>query len=282
LSEPYTTNLDFEVKFINQPDSTLLLSYSPKKITIEVNGHGFNLFSHYFNSKPIEVDLSKLNNKGNDWFDWDSNENYSEIVGQFPYDARIEKINTDRIRFNMVQMSRKRVPFSLQNELNVNAGFVLDTIYFKPDSTWIIGPVNELKSFDSFPIGYVNEQELNQDISSSIKIETRNYWEIELDKVELIVLLDNFTQGKIKVPILISNAPHNSKVKLFPDEVEVLFNIPTKDYHTINPNDFIIKADFNALDSINGKVHLELLSSPESVEMMALKPNEIDYLFIYQ
>ncbi len=282
LSKPYSTNLDFSVNFINQPDSFLLQDYAPTTFSVQVQGHGFNLLSHYFSSKELELDLSKIKKTDEEWYEWNANDHYSDIVQQIPYKDQLEKINTERIRINLIRMSQKKIPLVLDQSFMVEAGFVMDTVFFAPDSVLVTAPKSSLAQIDNFKVTYDQESKLGQDIMVDIIIDPAENWHLNVDKVQLNVKLDKLTQGKIKVPIHVLNAPPSSKVKLFPDEVELLFNVPTKYYHGVSQRDFIVKADFNSVDTTNGKVHLQLIQSPDKVEMMALKPNEIDYLFIYQ
>mgnify|MGYP000266750837 CR=1 FL=1 len=282
LSKPYSTNLDYTVQFTNLPTSLLLIDYSPKDISIHVKGHGFNLLSHYFSSDELSVDLSEIIKKEDGTYEWVVRDHFSDIVQQIPFKEEIEKINTDRIRLNLKEISQKKIPVVLEEELIVESGFVIDTIYFKPDSIIVIAPLEALEKMINFKLKFNQENKIKNDFSKELLVENPEYWNTNISTFELNVRVDNLTQGKIKVPIHVLNAPLSSKVKLFPDEVELLFNIPTKYYHGINERDFMVKADFNKVDTTNGKVHLELIQIPDKVELMALKPNVIDYLFIYQ
>lgn len=282
FSRDYTASLNFDIRFLNQPDSTILLDYSPKELTVQVKGQGFSLLSYYFRSNVIDVDLSGVEEDQDGWYLWETNAHFSDIVKQFAKKEQIDKINTDRVRLKLQKLARKRIPVRLNNKLLLQNGFVLDEIVLNPDTIEILAPGEELAKLDFFDLKIAVENPLSEDMSFTIPLNYPEHWNINITEVRLDVKMDKLTQQKLKVPIQVTNVPDTSKAKLFPDEVELLFNVPTRFYHQINAQDFLVRADFQRVGSGDGKVYLELVKYPEQIELMVMKPQEADYLLIYE
>ncbi len=68
LSESYINDAIFDFKFVNVPDSLLLIEASKKEVDVKVQATGFQFLGFNLKNKEVKIDLSSASQKGGKYY----------------------------------------------------------------------------------------------------------------------------------------------------------------------------------------------------------------------
>ena len=97
LSKTYTSDVEFEVKYINLPIDKVLQTTPINQLEASVSSTGFTLLRYQLKSKELMIDLAALAYKSGTTFYYLPNNHLSDLKSQLNVDTKIDRIKQDKI-----------------------------------------------------------------------------------------------------------------------------------------------------------------------------------------
>ena len=286
LSKDYYTNVECRIEYRNIPENKLLDS-ADSLITMEVYTQGFRLFNiKYLSDKPeIEIDL-KNNKIQKHRYKYGSYVLSSELVGSIAAQLEIEneivEIRPDTINFTLEEMMSKELPVKPKLQLSFKKQYQLDNeIELKPASVIVSGLPSFVDTMQFVPTQQVLLEELSESKNLMIplkKPKSSTKIKYSRDSVQLIIPVEKFTEASIEVPITVKSK--DKRVKLFPEEVSIIYLVSISDYNKVNADMFAAEADFSEVSPGSRTVRIRVTHSPKFVRIMRLKPEKAEFIYL--
>jgi hypothetical protein len=287
MSKQYTTVISYPVTFKNMPEDKVLVSKLPESLELKVNAYGYTLFRYSFSASipPILFDINsfyeKIAVKSN-------NTNVfiitkivkNKIEAQLQPEMTVIEIAPDTIKLQFATMITKNVPVLA----NVKASFkqpsklagVIKTI---PEYIEVSGPSTIL---DTMKYVYTNSYDFN-DLEKSVlqKASLKVFNELKYSETKVIIDIpvDKFTEKSFYVPIFVKNGSERINLKLFPDKVNVKFQVSSSRFNEVIPAHFGFSVNFQDVEfSLSNKLKVNLDSQPDNLYYIQFEPAYVEYI----
>lgn len=280
LSKTYTSEVNYDIEYINLPQHKTLINTPLKNINLLVKASGFNLLTTNISNKPIKLDLEKTTKKKGINYYFLSKNIQPQIQNQLKSGVELIQILKDSISLKIGTLSSKKVPLKPNLNINFKLGFDLaKSISIKPDSILISGDESELKN-----IAFLDLEKLDlKNVSENIEVESNiitpknSNFKISSKQANIIITVDKFTEGEIEVPVIVKNAP--DEINIFPKKVKLIYKVGLSNFNKINPDLFKIECDYNEVNT-KGVSYLtpKAQSLSDLVTLIRIVPDKIDFL----
>lgn len=282
LSKSYTSDVEFEVKYINLPIDKVLQSKPIDKLEASVVSTGFNLLRYKINSKEVLIDLKNVAYKSGTTFYYLPNKHLSDLKAQLNVDTKIDRIKQDTIFLNLGINISKRIPVKLVSDIQYKLGYnLIDEIYLTPDSVNIIGPKAQLDTIHAINTKQLVLTDVSEVIQQNIELQLPISEQVATSDlmVKVSAKVDKFTEGSFTVPFTVINIPSNYSVTTFPSEIEVTYIVALSNFSKITEESFVIECDFeHAIKNELNYLIPVLKQTPTLVSSYKITPNKIDFL----
>jgi hypothetical protein len=280
LSKEYTNTITFTIEKTNVPPEDIILNNStPLNITLKT--HGFKWLNYYFSKPKIKIDFSKDVYKKDSVFIWNKSKAYLENT-QFGKQIELLNISPDTLFFKFSINMVKKLPVKLNSDIQFSQGFDVSKPYvLEPDSIVVIGPRAIVSKMERIETSQVSLKEVRSNVSESVKLKfPKNSSDLTYsnNKITLIVAVEKYTEGTLKIPVNIINVPENIKLKYFPKEVNVSYYVSLSDFNTISAKDFEIICDYSKAINEQSLLVPELEQFPESVKNVKINQQRIEFI----
>ncbi|MFK5879404.1 MAG: hypothetical protein QM478_07895 [Flavobacteriaceae bacterium] len=282
LSKIYTSDVEFEVKYINLPIDKVLQSTPINRFDALVVSTGFTLLRYQLKSKELMIDLKALAYKSGTTFYYLPNNHLSDLKAQLDVDTKIDRIKQDTIFFNLGINISKKIPVKLVSDIHYKLGYnLIDKIFLSPDSVSIIGPKAQLDTIHIINTKQLVLTDVSEEIQQNIELQLPASKQIATSDLMVAVSakVDKFTEGSFKAPFTVINIPEGYSVTTFPSEIEVTYIVALSNFSKITEDSFIIECDFE--QAINNELNYlipVLKQTPTLVSSYKITPNKIDFL----
>lgn len=295
LNKSYVSEINLKVKYTNFPEDKVLANAPPDELLVSVQENGFNLIRiKYFSRYTPVIDINSFSRlhkleeskSGNDFYVLTKNllepvkEEMSKKHGN---DLDVLEISPDTIHFQLDKVSRKKVPvkpvvkLEFDNEYNVRG-----SISSMPDSILISGAE---RIIDTIEFVETKSKTLNSVHSDKmLDVELKEYTHVRFDEkmVRLTIPVERFTEKSVKCPVQTINVPDSLYLRIFPNEVEVVFLVAISDYEVVNASLFEVIVNYNSLQESVAenpeKLKIELKTYPEYIHSPILKNKVVDFM----
>lgn len=282
LSESYISNATFKLSYVKVPEGYLLKSASKEDLDVKLEALGFQFLSFGFESKNIDIDLSKAIKKDSK-FILTAKQIKKQVEDRLPNSMVLKDLDRENLIFEFVEIITKIVPVTVDIKMNLQKNCMLEgAIKINPENIEVTGPKNEIDTLQSVKTDLVELNNIGENFSKTIKVITpkvlknTNY---SLQEIVVTGEVSRFSEKMIKgIPITIINLPKDTIVKTFPDRVGVLCKASLKVLKTISKENFIVVADYNAMLEGKEKVILEVQSKPSNVYSATLIEKKVTYI----
>jgi YbbR domain-containing protein len=295
LSKETITTFPVTLQITNLPDSIIFNQQTDSVIAISLQTTGVRLFSNPFfkRNSNIEIDYRSLQKprgqSSNLYF-------YTATQAELKYSLENEipasnvSANPDTIFFSATKAFKKKVPVVVDRDIRFRPGFrQYNFPVITPDSIYVTGP-EFLRDSVNF-IKTATIVALDADKSIETKTELINPWSnrsVTLSETDVKVTLqiEEFTEATIELPISLDCPQLNEKysdarILLFPEKVTVHYLVALKDIPAINPSMFGSKVFCpDSLLQNNNRLPVEINEHPGLVEIIRLRPSEVEYVWI--
>jgi hypothetical protein len=282
FSKQYTSIVKFPITYISIPDGVVWGDRGEEYLYMSTTSSGFQHLAYVLDRKEIELDLSKLRSLGNDQYFLLPREQISSIIQQFPSDLGLIYRSPDSIFFDLSKKIDKKIPVVLHDSLLLAPSFQFakEVVVF-PDSITISGPTSLVSKIDKIETELYFKDNIRESSTSAVMLKSLDIDKVELsdEKVDVTILVEQFTQNSINVPIIIRNVPKGYLLKIFPDKVKVTFNTSLSNFESVKQSSFRIVADYNKIKEGNSHIiPLEQVFMEDKIVLIKMNPSEVEFL----
>lgn len=282
FSKQYTNTIGFGIEKINVPQEILILNDSVK-LNVTLKTHGFNWLKYCFSKPKIKIDFSEDVYKKEHLFIFNKSKSYLNNT-QFAKQVELLNISPDTIAFRYGINTVKKVPVVLNTVINFSPGFDMpNKIIAKPDSITVVGPDVLVSGINELHAESLTLNKVRTNINKSVKLRLpKNTPNLKFSASEIVLqgAVEKFTEGTLKVPVLLVNAPKNAKVKYFPKVVSVSYYVSLKNFNSILPKHFKVVGDFSGIDENQTFFIPKLESKPNAVKNVRIGQKRVEYILV--
>lgn len=286
LSDSYSVNYTFRVKYNNVPTDLRLTKMVDTTLNLSLSTRGFsilkmNLFDDMENL-DINLDNYTIEHRGDvtyTIYTQELTEKLAELIGVSEKDIQFSKAT---LTFEMEKTGEKRVPvipdysLSFVSQYDLYSGVKTD-----PGFILVYGPKKVLDTLTHIATKKLVLENLMSD--QVVKVELANpapgLLSFDNNEVTLYFKVDKFTESEIKVSINLSNLQY--KIKTFPSQVKIFYRVAQIDFNKVRPHQFNIYPVLNNMDILQAqKLPLKLSKQPNFVRNIRIVPSDVEFLII--
>ncbi len=294
LSKETTMVLPVELSITNLPTNLIFTHFSDSTFAFSLQTTGIRMLSSPNRGKQaLEIDFATLQKLRGDvenvyFYTASQAETKYSLLNEIPR-ANVNA-HPDTIFLTATNAFRKRVPVVAQLAINYRRGFMLYNFpLVTPDSVYVSGPESlkdSVKLINTELIQADNVDKNLQMVASLINPLPNNRIKISRTQVEVQVPVEEFTEATVELPLEI-NCPDidrhfpESKILLFPENVDIHYLVALKDIKTITPDMFKITVQCPDT-AAQGKSRLPILVTehPGLVDIIRARPPDVEYVWI--
>ena len=282
LSKSYTTEVAFDVVYVNLPIDKVFQTSAIPEINATVISSGFNLLKYGFNRRKLQLDVSNLAYKKGSEYYYLPNNHLTDLRLQLNNESIIQRIYQDTIFIALGQNKTKKVPIELDADIQFELGYnFVEAIKITPDSIDIIGPEKVLDTIYSISTEKVKLINVSSAISKTVQLEPLNNNGLTFSTFETILTaeVDKFTEGSLTLSFEILNLPENYTITTFPKEVKVIYKVGLTNFSKITAKNMKVVCDFK--QSQDNKLEYltpQLQEQSSLISSVRFVPNKITFL----
>jgi len=283
LNKDYITEISYSIKFVNNNKKLILVSKFPKTLDLTVKTDGYTILKNNlsFNTIPIIIDIDKnfkyLKHKNKLYFA--TNATKSIINKKLENNnIIIYNISPDTIFAEYTTTISKKVKIIPNIKFKLKQQFLLKKLLLTPDSINITGAKIILDTLKN-----VNTEELNlgiidKTIKRNVKLAKIKNLNFKENRTNVELIVEKFTQAKIKIPIKIINIPDTSSIMLIPTNTTISYNVALNDFNKIKATDFKIIFDYSKISESNNFSQIQLVKYPSFIKNINISPQQVKYI----
>ena len=282
LSNNYEDFIDVNYFYKNFPDEKGILGELPINSRIEVETSGYNIFKYKYliNTPKIIIDIDKCSNQKNNTLSFINEKVKSSISKILGSDVKILQSDFIHKTYKLSNLASKKVRIKPNIQTSFAKQYRLSSdIKVQPTEIKVSGYKGLIDTLKAVYTEDVNYTDLNNNLSTKVKIKKVANLRFSVDSVNISVLVEKYTEKRIKIPIKVINKPKSIEVDLFTNEIEVVFNIGLNNYENIDAT--LFKAVLDYKDMINSSSNLSqvrIVKQPKSIKKLKFSPKEIEFL----
>lgn len=281
LSGTYTSNVIFDLKYVNTPENLLLTNASKQKVDVKLEAMGFQFLAFNFVAKSVKIDVSSVKENANTFFI--PQETYKkQIEKQLSNSMKLLDIDTDTIFFDFQEIVSKEILVQARIKVNLAQNYLLDgDLDIDPKVVEVKGPKNEIDSIRIVKTVPLDLDGVSSDFSQKIslyKSEALLNTTFSLPNVVVSGKVSRFSERIIKVSVRVMNLPDGMNMKTFPDQVSILCKAKVDVLKTLESSNFQITVDYNSIQNNTKKLVLKLSKKPKNLHSITMNEKEVTYI----
>jgi hypothetical protein len=285
LSSFYTLGFDVQLKIVNPPaDIWISDEASTHSLKAIINAKGFQLIKiSYFSKKPVEIKIPLSTvpfRKQNQHTYYINTLNIKEfITADFGISENDISFSENEINFNVEPIFSAIIPVSLAHDFHFKDQFgQYGDIKLNPETVEVFAPKHILDTLTFVTTELIEKKGILESFSGTAKIVFDENKFRPLNKyIDYEVNVEKFTESKVKIRV---QKPAKPLLKVFPDHVEIFYNVATKDFDKINTEEFIAEIDTNGLFDRKQFLNIRVLKMPVEVQINRVSPERVEYLIL--
>ncbi|MBW6478488.1 MAG: hypothetical protein K0B37_03600 [Bacteroidales bacterium] len=294
LSRESAAIIPVSIELVNIPSELIVTGQSDSTFIINAQSTGVKLLSSRFLRRVSRIDsdfntLQQIRRDGIQMYYMTSSqaEIRFSLLSDIPRSALT--VHPDTIFFHTIKAFSKKVPVRFVKDLELQTGFkIYDIPALTPDSIVVSGPLNMADSVSFVRTSPLRTKGVYQDIARTISLE--NPWKnrqvtFSQNEVEVFLSVEEFTEATVDLAVEIdcsaSSDINAEDLMLFPDRVNVYYLVALKDVNAITADMFSVRV--NCPDTLSPgrfRLEVEIRESPSLVDIIRIRPAEVEYILI--
>ncbi|MCH9661288.1 MAG: hypothetical protein K0U54_10305 [Bacteroidetes bacterium] len=267
------------IVYTNIPESSSITDSSVNELSFGAFINGFQSLSYKFNNPTLTIDVSKYYETGDTLIFISDLEISKMINSQIDDKLKVESLSVEELVIGLDAMLSKKVPIQLKTDVSYKEGFwSLGNFIVTPDSVTVFGPSEIINTITEITTEELVAKNVSEKIENQLNLKVPEKIFVSQEQVEVKVNVDEFTQKKVIVPIILQNVPEDTAFKLLPEKLELTFNVSVHQFNDITANDFMVACDITSLTNGVNFMVPKVIKQPENIHQLELATKKIEYL----
>lgn len=287
LGRDYTTSILVPVRYVNFPENKTLLNEVPERIAVNVSGNGYNLIKHRssFDQDTLEINIDNLNMSM--WGEYQRGYLNASEIGKVLQERvggllSINRVLTDTLSFVFDLKVSRSIAIKPEVSFSLPQGYVaLDSGSVAPDHVEIYGALSLLDTLSHVKTEALTLGQLTKDKSVKVAVDRAALGSdpvLKTDSVVLNVRIDQLTDKRMVIQPEIRNVPDSIDLLIFPNSIEISFQVPLSRFSDISERDFQLSVDYDERTKDIQLLPVNLSSWPEQAYRVKVQPETVEFV----
>jgi YbbR-like protein len=281
FSKESTATINTNLVFTNLPSTVSISPNTPKDLDFNISANGFQFLSYKLNVPTIDIDISKFYEQG-DTLILISNSELNKIINsQLDNYIQVSQISLDELWVDLDPIVTKNVAIQFISEIQYKEGYKsLGNVTLRPDSVGVSGPSEVLDSIRSIITETFVKKNVSETINGTLVLQNpkNSILVLSNETTEIQLIVEEFTQKRLSIPIEITNVPGDIELKIIPESIDVSFEVSLSKFNSISEEDFRIVCDYATRSLEENFMIPKLLTKPDGLHNIELQTKKIEYL----
>jgi len=287
LEEIYTTQLKIPIKITGYDQNKFIKSGNIFNLSITINGYGYDIVKYSLKNKLSILQINLNNIKLYPLKSRDTNNFYFltkdlslQISAQIDPNLKILNISPDTIFLTFSQLISKHIPIKPNIHITYAKQYInKNPIQIEPNKTLAQGPSYIIDSLSYIPTKKIEINNLSYSIKEKIPLKPPNNVKVIPKYTTLIIEVEQYTEARLTIPIKIINLPAKYNLLLFPDKINVRFNVGIENYKKIQAKHFTAVVDYKDIEKLPGdKLPVKIIHKPNNIYSFSYFPYSVEYI----
>jgi len=281
FSKDFTATVEASINYINLPNNTVLAANNMDKLTFDLTSSGFDFLSYKFKKPVITIEVSDYAIKENLLVNITNNDLIKIITSELKNNIAVKNVSVNEINLKLDTIVSKEIPIRIVTDITFKNGFkAVNEIAIDSKTIIVSGPSKVMDSIANVLTKPIKYELLSNPVSGEIELASINKENISFskNKISYTILVEEFTQKVLFIPITIENLPIGTNIKLIPEVISISFDVSVTKYNNISENDFIVICDYNKRNVEENFMNPEIHKKPTLIQNVLLQNNKIEYL----
>ena len=281
FSEETTDTIHANLAFTNLPSSVSISPKTASDIEFDISANGFEFLSHKINAPQINIDVSKFYKDGDTLISISSSELNKIIMAHFGNDTRVTNLSMSTLEVPLDVVVSKKVPVQLVSDISYKEGYkAVGAPILKPDSVVVSGPSASVYKIESISSEIVTGKDVSETLESVVGLHLDENTDLSISEetVSLQIIVEEFAQKRMNLPVEVINVPPDIQLKLLPENIIISFDVSVNQFNSISENDFKIVCDYALRSSGENILVPKLVNQPEGLYHIEWSTKKVEYL----
>lgn len=284
LNKDYTAVISYPVKYVNLPQGKHLTAELPTTLSLEVRAKGFALLGHSISTSflPITFNVNTYSNhllEKEDVFEYtvNTNEIKDKISNQLNTEIKLLDISPTTIEFKFAQSITKMVAIRPVVNYTLKRQYILNKITATPDSIPVSGPANIMDTLQYVPTLPIVLKELGKSVTREADLADVSGCTFDDTPVKLDLEVEQFTEARKTVRLEAVNVPDSLYLRLFPDNINLTYDVGLSNYDKISNSDFRFYVDYKQT-VLSSLLDIKVGKVPPYIKNLVYTPQKVEYI----
>ncbi len=279
MSKSYESEFTFTLVY-QYPDNYLPTKDPPAQIRVTLTGEGWQLMKKRFKGSKDSI-MINVHGTGSYYV---AAQDLSFKISNFikTDELQLSQLRQDGFNIELVPRMEKILPVksTLTYTLPDQYGFA-DSLSLHPDSVTIRGPSNQLKEIEYWRTRKDDLGMIKGAFERQITLEQPDSRLIQISpgQVTAAIHSEPFTEQSFFVPLRLRDTPERPFM-IFPEEVQLKFEVGMSQYEQINAEDFKIRLEKSSTVDPSSTYRVLIDDTPEKIRKLRYSPKEVELFFM--
>jgi hypothetical protein len=281
FSKEYTDTLQANLVYKNVPEQVAIIGESTTMIRFDIVTNGFESLFYKIKKPRIDLNIGTLYQEGANSIVLTSDDLKNILNDQISNNNSVRSVSGQGLRIDLDPIVSVNLPILVKKNIQYREGFKgIGDFETDPDSVLVSGPKNAIAVLDHIESEQIDLKDVSKNIERELKLVQPESLKIKMEPRSIVatLIVREFTQKQLLLPVELFNVPEAQNVKLLPESVMVAFDISIEDFNTITESDFLLTCDFSTRDESDNSLVLVLEEHPAIISNIVLATQRIEYL----
>jgi hypothetical protein len=283
LQRDYERKIELPLHYKNVPQEWILANDNPEKITVLVKDKGSTLMYYFWsaNFSPIDVSVANLSRAADHSLHVTNQELETMLSKQLISSTSILAIEPREIHLRYDSLSRHAAAVVADVVVQTKPGFQLSgQIILSHPEVQLYGRSQVIDTLRYIKTKRATFENVSATRDYAVALDLPEGVKADHETVKLTIPVEEFTEKKLRLPVLCSDMPSTYALRIFPSSVEVTCNIPLSSFKELTEEEVEIRIPFQDFQEYQstGKLPLRITRKPPWVAGAVIVPDEVEFI----
>ncbi|MDR1200259.1 MAG: YbbR-like domain-containing protein [Tannerellaceae bacterium] len=282
MQEEYEIQVTIPLHYRNLPPEIAFVQSPPTEITARVRDKGGVLLNYSIANKisAIELNLKELHTDKSGAFVYTKSDLEGAIMKKLISTTSLLSFEPQQIQEPYSKLIKKNLPVVFNGDIQTEPGFVISKdIIITPSAVNVYGSDVAMETLQSVKTTYLEIKKAKRPINRTVQLEEINGVTIEPAKVAVAIMIEEFTEKTLEIPLKNVNTPSDYTIRMFPSVVKVTCTVPLSHYVNLTEDDFAAEVSVANIDrNVSGMLPVLLTKKPTWVGKVTITPASIEFI----